>query len=167
MPINDLENATGFQVFDVAPNGVQSLVGGGTFNPNGTTTFTPSGSGIQSTFTPTPVQTTQPGASLINSIKQSIFGSGNSAATVPATPSLPASGAASGAGSTGAAPTPVTSGGSTNPTQSDTASAATPGTLQNYFMRAVIIIVGFIFLAVGLNMVKPGIVPDPRDAMRS
>lgn len=37
------------------------------------------------------------------------------------------------------------------------------GSLSDYFLRAVIIILGFIFVAVGLNMFRPGIVPDPRN----
>jgi len=33
--------------------------------------------------------------------------------------------------------------------------------VKDYFLRAVIIILGFIFVAVGLNMFRPGLVPNP------
>lgn len=68
----------------------------------------------------------------------------------------------------GSSPTSGSSSGGTAPNAtvgnqsgSDTASAAAPGSVQNYFTRAVIVIMGFIFLAVGLNMIKPGVVPNP------
>lgn len=41
------------------------------------------------------------------------------------------------------------------------ASGITSGSLADYFLRAVVIILGFIFLAIGLNMFKPGLVPVP------
>lgn len=37
----------------------------------------------------------------------------------------------------------------------------TPGGVADYFARGVIIILGFIFVAVGLNMFRPGIVYNP------
>jgi hypothetical protein len=165
---NYFENAVGFQVFDAPVGGTQTLIGSGTFN-NGSGgpigTYTPTNAApANPASAPSWTQPLSSAGSLISSVKNSLFGTAGGAATPAA--SAPGPGAASGPGATGANPTPVTTGGSTNPTQSDTASAATPGTLQNYFMRAVIIIVGFIFLAVGLNMLKPGIVPDPRDAVR-
>lgn len=35
------------------------------------------------------------------------------------------------------------------------------GSLGDYFLRGVIIVLGFIFVAIGLNMFRPGIVPNP------
>ena len=35
------------------------------------------------------------------------------------------------------------------------------GSLADYFARAIIIVLGFIFVAVGLNMLRPGTVPLP------
>jgi len=49
-------------------------------------------------------------------------------------------------------PTEPSDGGSTNPGQSAIQSGGTPGTIQNYFIRATVIILGFIFVAVGLSM---------------
>lgn len=40
------------------------------------------------------------------------------------------------------------------------------GSLADYFVRAVIVILGFIFVAIGLNMFKPGIVPVPVPGLR-
>jgi hypothetical protein len=40
--------------------------------------------------------------------------------------------------------------------------APTAGSLADYFARAIIIILGFIFVAIGLNMLRPGTVPLPR-----
>lgn len=40
------------------------------------------------------------------------------------------------------------------------------GSLADYFFRGVIIILGFIFVAVGLNMFKPGLVPVPVKGMK-
>lgn len=70
----------------------------------------------------------------------------------------------SGAPATSSGPSPGV-GGSTNPGTSDSSSAGIPGTVQNYFMRALVIITGMIFLAVGLNMLRPGTVPGPREIM--
>jgi hypothetical protein len=36
-----------------------------------------------------------------------------------------------------------------------------PGSLGDYFARAIIIVLGFIFVAIGLNMLRPGTVPTP------
>lgn len=41
------------------------------------------------------------------------------------------------------------------------ASGISSGSIADYFIRAVIVILGFIFVAIGLNMFKPGIVPVP------
>jgi hypothetical protein len=41
-------------------------------------------------------------------------------------------------------------------------SAPSPGSLADYFARGIIVILGFIFIAVGLNMLRPGTVPLPR-----
>lgn len=45
--------------------------------------------------------------------------------------------------------------------QPSPAGGVVSGSLADYFMRAVIIILGFIFVAIGLNMFRPGIVPNP------
>lgn len=45
-------------------------------------------------------------------------------------------------------------GGSTNPGQSVTGAARTPGSIADYFIRGVVIILGFIFVAVGLSMFR-------------
>ena len=44
----------------------------------------------------------------------------------------------------------VATGGSANPGTTDTGSASVPGSLQNYFTRGVVIVLGFIFIAAGL-----------------
>lgn len=41
------------------------------------------------------------------------------------------------------------------------ANAPSPGSLADYFSRAIIVVLGFIFVAVGLNMLRPGTVPVP------
>jgi hypothetical protein len=38
-------------------------------------------------------------------------------------------------------------------------SSITAGSLGDYFARAIIVILGFIFVAVGLNMLRPGTIP--------
>ncbi len=45
----------------------------------------------------------------------------------------------------------------TNPGATDVAAAGVAGTAQNYFMRALVIVTGFIFLAVGLSMLRPSV----------
>lgn len=57
----------------------------------------------------------------------------------------------SGSGGTGAAPNATVG----NQSGSDVTSAAAPGSVQNYFMRGLVIVTGFIFLAVGLSMLRP------------
>jgi hypothetical protein len=42
----------------------------------------------------------------------------------------------------------------------------TSGSLADYFYRAVIVILGFIFVAIGLNMFRPGIVPNPVNVIK-
>jgi hypothetical protein len=37
--------------------------------------------------------------------------------------------------------------------------AVTAGSIGDYFARAIIVVLGFIFIAMGLNMLKPGVVP--------
>jgi hypothetical protein len=49
-----------------------------------------------------------------------------------------------------------------NPTISSAVSGPSAGSLADYFARAIIVILGFIFVAVGLNMLRPGTVPTPR-----
>jgi hypothetical protein len=39
------------------------------------------------------------------------------------------------------------------------ANAPAPGSIADYFSRAIIVVLGFIFVAVGLNMLRPGTVP--------
>lgn len=159
MPINDLENATGFQVFNAPVGGPLTPIGGGTFNPNGTTSFTPSSNFASPLSAP---QTTLGGAlsNAANSIGNafnSLVGNSNGATSVPTVPapSAPSSSSA-----------PLSQGGTTNPGQSDTASANVPGSIQNYFMRGIVVVVGFIFLAIGLHMLAPSMVPDVRDVVR-
>ena len=41
------------------------------------------------------------------------------------------------------------------------ASGTASGSLADYFFRGVIIVLGFIFVAIGLNMFRPGTVPVP------
>lgn len=50
-------------------------------------------------------------------------------------------------------PTP-SQGGSTTPGQSAPQASAVPGSIANYFVRGVIIVLGFIFVAVGLAMFR-------------
>jgi hypothetical protein len=52
---------------------------------------------------------------------------------------------------------------SVNPGTSNPIAANAPsaGSLADYFARGIIIILGFIFIAVGLNMLRPGTVPNP------
>lgn len=60
--------------------------------------------------------------------------------------------------------TPNAPAGSTNNPVGSTstpAPAITSGSLSDYFARAIIVILGLIFVAVGLNMLKPGLVPVP------
>lgn len=45
--------------------------------------------------------------------------------------------------------------------QPQPASGLSSGSIADYFVRAVIVILGFIFVAIGLNMFKPGLVPVP------
>ncbi|MDE2020007.1 MAG: hypothetical protein KGJ13_06715 [Patescibacteria group bacterium] len=45
--------------------------------------------------------------------------------------------------------------------QPSPSSGVASGSLADYFFRAVIVILGFIFVAIGLNMFKPGLVPVP------
>lgn len=40
------------------------------------------------------------------------------------------------------------------------------GSIGDFFLRVLIVILGFIFVAIGLNMFKPGIVPNPVNAVR-
>jgi hypothetical protein len=46
------------------------------------------------------------------------------------------------------------------------ASGVASGSIADYFLRGVIIVLGFIFVAIGLNMFRPGVVPDPRRLVR-
>jgi len=48
-----------------------------------------------------------------------------------------------------------------NPGQGGSSQAIVSGSLADYFARAIIIVLGFIFIAVGLNMLRPGTVPMP------
>jgi hypothetical protein len=50
--------------------------------------------------------------------------------------------------------------------QPQPASGVQSGSLADYFLRGVIIVLGFIFVAIGLNMFRPGVVPDPRRVLR-
>lgn len=50
--------------------------------------------------------------------------------------------------------------------QAGVASSGAASTLKDYFLRAVIIILGFVFVAVGLNMFRPGTIPNPVRAVK-
>jgi hypothetical protein len=154
--MNYLENATGFQVIDPI-SGV--TLGGGTFNPNGTTSYTPSMNAPATSF----LSSSNPIGNAAKYISQefnALFGASSGVATGASTT------ATGSANPTGGSSQPLSQGGSTNPGKSDTSSASIPGTIQNYFMRGIVVVVGFIMLAIGLNMLKPGIVPDPRASVR-
>lgn len=47
-----------------------------------------------------------------------------------------------------------------------TSSGVVTGGIADYFLRGVIIILGFIFVAIGLNMFRPGTVPNPANLVR-
>lgn len=70
-------------------------------------------------------------------------------------------------GSTISAPAAVSNPNTAN-TNATSAAANAPqpalqaGSLADYFARAIIIILGFIFVAIGLNMLRPGTIPTPR-----
>ena len=50
--------------------------------------------------------------------------------------------------------------------QPQASSGIASGSIADYFLRFVIIVLGFIFVAVGLNMFRPGIVPNPAKLVR-
>lgn len=54
----------------------------------------------------------------------------------------------------------------TTPATSAPSGGISSGSVADYFFRAVIVILGFIFVAIGLNMFKPGIVPVPVPGLR-
>lgn len=60
--------------------------------------------------------------------------------------------------------------GSTPTQQASTPAPAAPGpssgSLADYFARTIIVVLGFIFVAVGLHMLAPGTVPDVRNVAR-
>lgn len=108
------------------------------------------------------------------------FNFGTSSGDLPALPTLPSLFApsatsagnkvvsAGGAGeSTGVSPTAATA--VTSATAAQPVNASTQevksGSIADYFLRAVIIILGFIFVAIGLNMFRPGLVPNPIKAV--
>lgn len=99
---------------------------------------------------------------------------GASGGSINPVPSLPPIGGTQSVASSGGAPA---SGGTigpsiaapiapSNPTKIGTVTPSNvgpaTGSISDYFLRAIIVILGFIFVAVGLNMFRPGIVPDPR-----
>jgi len=61
-----------------------------------------------------------------------------------------------------ASATPNTAGTTTAPAAITPAAGPSSGSLADYFARAIIIVLGFIFIAVGLNMLRPGTIPTPR-----
>jgi hypothetical protein len=84
-------------------------------------------------------------------------------------PVITSSGGASGSAGvgTGSAGTSLTAPSNAAATaQPAPASGVTSGSLADYFLRGVIVVLGFIFVAVGLNMFRPGVVPDPRRLVR-
>lgn len=58
--------------------------------------------------------------------------------------------------------TPNTAGTTSAAAATTPAAGPANGSLADYFARAIIIVLGFIFIAVGLNMLRPGTVPVPR-----
>lgn len=161
-------NIVGVDVFNAPLNGPQSYLG--SFNSAGKYTGIP----YSNNLAPQP-SAWQSATTAINNAWNGLFGSApagaNPVATVPVGPAGSAA-SASGTPSTGPSgaiaasqQTPLSSGGTTNPGQSDTSSASIPGTIQNYFTRAIVVVVGFIFLAVGLHMLAPSVVPDIRRAV--
>lgn len=50
--------------------------------------------------------------------------------------------------------------------QPQQSSGIASGSIADYFLRGVIIVLGFIFVAIGLNMFRPGIVPNPVNVVR-
>jgi hypothetical protein len=75
----------------------------------------------------------------------------NVGATSPATATAPAA----------TSQNPTTAAATAAPT-----SATGSGSVADYFARAVIIILGMIFVAIGLHMFAPGAVPDVRNVVR-
>jgi hypothetical protein len=65
------------------------------------------------------------------------------------------------AGTTASAP--VTTNMAT-PTTAAASVGPVPGSISDYFARGIIVILGMIFVAVGLNMLKPGLIPIPSPA---
>ena len=57
---------------------------------------------------------------------------------------------------TGATPASPDVGGTTNPNKTNVQSATTQGTLQDWFFRILIVILGFICVAIGLSMFRHG-----------
>lgn len=92
---------------------------------------------------------------------------------ISAVPAFEPQSSGSGASIEGAQPPPIgTIPGNVSQSQPTTKITVNPssyapatGTLADYFLRAVVIILGFIFVAIGLNMFKPGMVPDPRNVV--
>lgn len=75
-------------------------------------------------------------------------------------------GASTGGGVSPAGATALAPGNASPTTPAPTASGVTSGSLADYFLRFVIVVLGFIFVAIGLNMFKPGIVPNPVRAIK-
>lgn len=86
----------------------------------------------------------------------------------------PIVGSSLGASGSGAVPLSITgtsAGFSTTPAQQASAPSATApgpasGSLADYFARTIIVILGFIFVAVGLHLLAPSTVPDVRNVVR-
>jgi hypothetical protein len=146
-----------FSEFDLFPNsgGSTQYVQGGAF---GGLDFQPLGWG-------SPVGS-QP-ASTLPSLPSTFAPSATSGGNVVAS-----QGSAGGYGGTSAAPTlalPGSNGAASNAAPTNAASSAQPGagssiatgSIADYFARTVIVILGFIFIAVGLNMFRPGLIPNP------
>jgi hypothetical protein len=154
---NYLENATGFQVIDPASGNV---IGGGSFNNPGS--YQPFAG-----FPENPMPTLQLPTGYLSQFGIGVSNPPNS----PAPPNLVrSSGNAGGFTTVSATNAPTDARGApSNPDLGATVSGGVgpvTGSIADYFARAVIIILGFIFVAVGLNMFKPGIVPDPRKLVK-
>lgn len=130
-------------------------------------TFAPDGTmlgNLTSNFGQTPVAETNSVASdwgtipnYLSSIPSSFAPSQTTAGNVVAS-----SGGTSTGGSVAATGAPANAVGTPSNAQANPAtSGVTSGSIGDYFLRFVIVVLGFIFVAVGLNMFKPGLVPNP------
>ena len=135
---NYLENATGFGVFDTSGN----QLSGGTFDNFTTPPALPA---LASDFAPTEtslgnVITSQGSGASFNSKWEGLTFAPANAAGAPVNAAPAAS--------------------------SNLGDAISGGSTADYFLRVIMVILGFIFVAVGLNKLAPTVVPDIREVIR-